>query len=368
MKKTLAALAVLGAFAGSAFAANVTLYGIIDTGLDYSQTKVDGAKSTHKFEMGTGSHDASRFGLKGVEELGNGLKVGFVLENGFKSDTGSLGVDKTIFDREAQVYIEGAFGKLGAGRLGQLDSGNGSYALFGGAVAPYSTGWTNVPGHKYVMGATFGRYDNMLAYQTPTFAGFTGYAQYSFGKSADKTDDATAYVEGKSSTDRFAALGLKYANGPLNVSAVVSQINAKSDMDHDVDDPLAVSLGGAYDFGVAKLYASGQYFKDYTLAVGALNTAAIAKQLDGFGINVGVAIPVLAGTVKLDTGYMDAEASADNDKREMDRFTFGAGYEYPLSKRTLAYVGVGYYQDNYKNTTEKDAKFYGATCGISHKF
>ena len=93
MKKTLAALAVLGAFAaGSAVAADVTLYGVVDYSLKYSRVDTDktGEDATNKFEMASGAQSGSRFGLKGTEDLGNGLKVGFVLENGFGADDGTM--------------------------------------------------------------------------------------------------------------------------------------------------------------------------------------------------------------------------------------------------------------------------------------
>lgn len=77
-KKSLAALAVLGAAAGYASAADVTLFGVVDTGLIYThQTFADDSKAdVNNFAMDSGVSSASRFGLKGTEELGNGLKVG----------------------------------------------------------------------------------------------------------------------------------------------------------------------------------------------------------------------------------------------------------------------------------------------------
>ncbi len=74
-KKTLAAVAVLGAFAGSAFAANVTMYGIIDTGLGYTSTDKGYGEDVNKFDMRSGQNSSTRFGVKGEEDLGNGLKV-----------------------------------------------------------------------------------------------------------------------------------------------------------------------------------------------------------------------------------------------------------------------------------------------------
>lgn len=112
MKKTLAALSVLGAFAGSALAADVTLYGVIDTGLVFQHADADmqGVDTVDTFQMKSGVTAGSRFGLKGTEDLGNGLKIGFVLENGFSSDTGSFTQDNRLFGREAQLNLSGAFG------------------------------------------------------------------------------------------------------------------------------------------------------------------------------------------------------------------------------------------------------------------
>jgi len=96
-KKTIAALAVAGAFgtmaAGAVYAADVTLYGVVDLGLKYSHVDADqsGVDAVDKLEMKSGSQSGSRFGIKGAEDVGNGLKVGFQLENGFDADTGSLG-------------------------------------------------------------------------------------------------------------------------------------------------------------------------------------------------------------------------------------------------------------------------------------
>ncbi len=94
MKKTLAAVAVLGAFAGSALAADVQLYGLVDTGVVYQHMSSydvlgQNVDSEDSFGMNSGVAAGSRWGFKGTEDLGNGLTVGFVLENGFSSDTGA---------------------------------------------------------------------------------------------------------------------------------------------------------------------------------------------------------------------------------------------------------------------------------------
>ena len=127
MKKTLAAVAVLGAFAGSAIAADVTLYGVVDMGLNYTHVDMDQANvdDVDSFQMKSGQQSGSRWGLKGTEDLGNGMTVGFVLENGFNVDDGSLADSDRLFNRESQVFVRSNFGELSFGRVGQLNSGNG---------------------------------------------------------------------------------------------------------------------------------------------------------------------------------------------------------------------------------------------------
>lgn len=365
-KKTLAAVAVLGAFAGSAFAANVTMYGIIDTGLGYTSTDKGYGEDVNKFDMRSGQNSSNRFGVKGEEDLGNGVKVGFSLENGFSSDDGKLSTADRLFDREALLYVAGDFGELGMGRQGDLASGNGRYGLFGGKVSPFSTGWSDIAGHKYVMGDGFGRMDNSVTYKTPTFAGFNVLAQYSF-----KKDSAKEGREGSSAVDRQYALGASFTAGDLYLTGIVTQTNLKSLGQQDVEDPLTVSLGGNYNFGVAKLYVATQYFKDSDLAVKMIQNVEKVGEFDGFGLSVGADVPAFGGTAKVLVGYMDAEdqTSAAND---VQRYTFSVGYEYPLSKRTFVYGGAGYYMDSYDKAlvagADDKASVAAVSAGLVHKF
>lgn len=373
-KKALAAVAVLGAFAGSAFAANVTMYGIVDTGLGYTSIDKGYGEDVNTFDMRAGQNSANRFGVKGEEDLGNGVKVGFSLENGFSSDDGKLSTAGRLFDREALLYVAGDFGELGMGRQGDLASGNGRYGLFGGKVSPFSTGWSDIAGHKYVMGAGFGRMDNSVTYKTPTFAGFNVLAQYSF-----KKDSAKDGREGSSAVDRQYALGASFTAGDLYLTGIVTQTNLKSLGQQDVEDPLTVSLGGNYNFGVAKLYVAGQYFKDSDLAVKQIdrhdadaNTGyQKGEQFNGFGLSVGADVPAFGGTAKVLVGYMDAEDQAAENAQDLQRYTFSVGYEYPLSKRTFVYGGAGYYMDSYDKVEaghDDKASVAAVNAGLVHKF
>ena len=378
-KKSLVAVAVLGAAAFSAQAADVTMYGIIDTGIGYSNVDQGYGEDVSTFDMRSGQNSAPRFGIKGEEDLGNGLKVGFVLENGFDSDDGELGNGGRLFGREALVYVASDFGELGMGRQGEMASGNGRYGLFGGKVSPFSTGWSEIAGHKYVMGGAFDRMDNTVTYKTPTFAGVNVLAQYSFkkdNKSKDYGSGATTdQREGSSAVDRQYALGASYAAGNLYLTGIVTQTNLASvDLQgnaKNVDDPLTVSLGGNYDFGVAKLYVATQYFKDSNLAVEAVQEAQQTGKYDGFGLAVGADVPALGGTAKVLVGYMDAEDQG-TAAMDMQRYTFSVGYEYPLSKRTFVYGGAGYYMDSYDKVAvegyDDKASVTAVNLGLVHKF
>ena len=378
MKKTLAAMAVLGAFAGSAFAADVTVYGVVDLGLNYQHQRVGDADATDKLTQYSGQNSGSRFGLKGTEDLGNGMKVGFVLENGFSADDGKLGQGNRLFGREARLFVNGAFGEVAFGRMGTLGSANGTYGLLGN-LSPFGASWVGAVEYStYYVGGI--RADNTVTYKTPTFAGFNLLAQYSFDKNVKKDDDdATTGVqhgrEGSAETDRQYALGATFAAGDLYLAGIVTQTNKQSVKSNGKslgkqDDPLTVSLGGNYNFGVAKLYVATQYFKDTGLAVEMIQTGTTGT-FDGFGLSVGADVPAFGGTAKVLVGYMDAEDQTTT-ANDVQRYTFSVGYEYPLSKRTFVYGGAGYYMDSYdkgsKDGYDDKASVAAVNAGLVHKF
>ena len=383
MKKTLAAVAVLGAFAGSALAADVQLYGIVDTGFLYTHTDTDkaGADAVDKLEMKSGMASGSRFGFKGTEDLGNGLTVGFILENGISSDTG---VDNGVFfDRESSLFLQGSFGKVAFGRIGSINNGVSSWGKYG-MISAFGTSFTDYAAQAgtFAMGA--GMWDNMVAYQTPTFAGFTAYAQYGMGNS--KTNYGS--VENESSSDRYYALGATYANGPLNLYAAVDSINYASwskgtaTQPGDVDDSLTVTIGGNFDFEVLTLFAGAQYFDEIAAdkTSGILGTTeglrtGFAGKLEGWGLGVSAKIPAGPGVALVGVGYVDAEAAGSvapaNEKDELTRWVVSAGYDYPFSKRTDIYVAATYMQDSLEYTAataDRDASVIGAMVGLRHKF
>ena len=212
-KKSLIAVAVLGATAFSVQAADVTMYGKVDTGLQFKTNEVTEGNQTvtdtDTFSMENGLNSASRFGIKGSEDLGNGMKVSFQLENGFKSDSGEFKTSGKLFDRQATVAVSSDFGTLTMGRVGGIGSGAGFDLVYGYGDA-FDGGSPNVLGL-----AKSDRYDNMVTYQTPKFAGMQATVQYSF-----KEASGAEGREGSSAVNRYASAGLTGNFGALNTGFI----------------------------------------------------------------------------------------------------------------------------------------------------
>lgn len=402
MKKTLVAVSVLGAFAGSALAADVQLNGILDTGVGYSHIDMDtsGVDDVDSFEMKSGVGSGSRWGLKGTEDLGNGLTVGFILENGFDSDDGSEDSTGVMFNRESSLFLEGSFGKLAFGRMGALNSGQSSWSKVG-MINAFGTSYGEFTAQASNVFSLAGQWDNMIAYETPDFAGFKLFTQYGMGSNDN---------ENESSSNRFYSLGVTYNNGPFAGYFAVDSINYKTakfskgewpNNGDDIDDSLTVTLGGSYDFDVVKIYLGAQYFDEVRLSsLGGpicrandvrdlgisgfdLSINDIAK-LKGYGISLSGDAPLAGGRVMFGLGYVDADAADSLDKAlsqniagfrdfEIQRYVVSAGYSYPFSKRTDVYGVASYMQDNEdtsreSGTLEQDPSAYSFYVGLRHRF
>ena len=342
MKKTLAALAVLGAFAGSAAAADVQLYGVVDEGFIYTNTKVTDEKSDNQFQLGSGLNLGSRWGLKGTEDLGNGYKVGFKLESGFNADTGTL-QENRLFRREAGLTLYGPFGSLGF--------------------------------------AASSRYDNVVAYQTPRFAGLQLTAQYSFKTDSSATAATYSGDEGTSAAKRYASIGVSGDYGAAQFAAgyELTKYGANTSGIREVADKdgSLVFVGGNYNFEVVRVYAEAQYFEGLS---GIKNAYKFVNQgkagfdgLKGYGLHLGAKAPIAAGTLTAGLYYVDAkeDLTADADQ-DFKYYGVSARYVYPLSKRTSVYGGAGYGQTSVDNAaangSDQDTKLVQAYVGLSHTF
>ena len=411
MKKTLAAVAVLGAFAGSALAADVQLYGIVDTGLGYNHIDagdLDGASfkdwkgneivnfsDSDSFSMKSGQASGSRFGFKGTEDLGNGLTVGFILENGINSDDGTdAGV---FFNRESSLFVQGNFGRFAMGRLGSINNGQSSWAKVGMISAFGTSSWGGTSAQLGNLMSLACQWDNMIAYETPDFAGFKVFAQYGMGSNDH---------ENESSSDRYYAIGATYNNGPFAAYFAVDSINyqtagLKNGLDgDDVDDSLTVTLGGSYDFEVVKVYLGGQYFDEVKLSsIGGVTNDIMGDvdlnkfteitssysaftigslKVKGYGLSLTADAPVAGGKAMFGMGYVDAEA-ADSvvdmgfGDADLKRYIVSVGYDYPFSKRTDVYAVASYSQDKLDLQSvaiddEYKFKTYSLYVGLRHRF
>ena len=383
-KKSLIAVAVLGATAFSVQAADVTMYGKVDTGLQYQsneitildQTVVD----TDSFTMENGLNSASRFGVKGSEDLGNGMKVSFQLENGFKADSGEFKTSGKLFDRQATVALSSDFGTLTMGRVGGIGSGAGFDLVYGKADA-FDGGSGSVLGL-----AKSDRYDNMITYQTPKFAGMQATVQYSFNESSTDKDR-----EGSSAVNRYASAGLTGNFGALNTVLAYEFQNYESFDATAHEDGHTVYLGGNYDCGFAKTFVMAQYFKG--LKAGSINglgmlddiegkepdttpedefDALFDKGAKGFGLHLGTIVPISNGDLTVGAYYVDGKgetSAAGEEDLDFDYIGLATKYEYRLSKRTSVYLGAGYHKAKAEDSEgEIEQKIGEVFTGLTHAF
>lgn len=380
MKKSLIAAALLGTFAASAFAApSVTLYGRIDTGLVYTHKNLDNtAGSTDTFSMDSGVTTGSRWGLKGSEDIGN-AKVGFVLESGFNSDDGTSGQNNRLFGREAQVNISGAYGTLYAGRLASIASDSGSIGYLGD-VSAFPSAYGFVGNQQGSTGTAYDRYDNSLAYQTPTFGGLQGAIMYSFKGDTQSNEDSIKNArENSGNADRYLAAGLRYKAGKAAVVLTGDMTmygNAageqKANFYHDVDNGYSFILGGNYDFGVAKAFAKVTYFDNQVNVLDSFDLISDsrdlkkAEALKGWGAELGTNVPAFGGNFLAAVGYRDAK-DVDDGSYKFKRWNAAVGYTYAFSKRTNVYGLAGYAQEK-ANALDRKASGAQVGFGLVHKF
>ena len=324
MKKTLTALAVLGAFASTAFAADVTLYGKIDAGINYQNEEVDGV-DTDKFGMQSGQNSGSRFGLKGTEDLGNGMTVGFQLENGFTMDDAKMDNGGRLFGRQATLFVKGGFGEVAFGRVGGLASGLGSYSSLYNNTAT-GTGWGTYAGAKGEFGLSRGRMDNTITYKSPEFAGVTVLAQYSFQMDGQEGPDSGA-------NNRYAALGVNYKLGAFSADLVVDSVMPSNVAPKEDADKFNME-----------------------------------DSQEGYRLALGATAPVAAGTFYAQVNYLDAENELYSTT-EYKGYGLFAGYDYPLSARTKVYAFAGYNDFDFdSNTASTEIKQTEVGFGMVHSF
>jgi predicted porin len=267
-KKVLTA-ATLAVFASTAHAqSSVTLYGLIDAGISYVNNSKTATGHDNLVKYDDGVAQGSRWGLRGTEDLGGGLKALFVLENGFNSGNGTLGQGGALFGRQAYVGL--SQNNVGSLTFGRQYSFSTDY--LGGN---YSTGGQTVAGNyayhiNDVDQLTSSRINNAVKFSSANFAGLTFGAMYGFSNQAGAfagapaTGTTAAPVAGSS---RAYSLGVNYANGPFGIGAAYTDIRYPSQATPafstsianvttgSVRDLRTFGVGGRYSIGAATLWA-----------------------------------------------------------------------------------------------------------------
>jgi len=339
MKKSLLALAVLGAFAGAASAqSSVNVYGVVDLGISHRDM---GAATGSMISMEQGIQSGSRLGFKGTEDLGGGLSANFVLESGIKADSGGFAQGNTGFARQTWVGLNGGFGTVRLGRqytpiFEALDS-----------IDPFGTGLTdNGSGAAGLMTNTAYGFDNRMsntiAYWIPSMNGFSGQVSYGFGENPVSESRSRQY-----------GLSFGYANGPVNVVLAHHNMNNAT----NTNTMKNTLLGGTYNFGPAIGHLAYGVNKD---------DIAGATGVDTRDIMAGVTVPFGANSLFASYIRKDNKRVANSDVNQI-----AVGYTYALSKRTNFYTSYS------RTDNDAGAAFLvaapGATdklfnFGIRHKF
>ena len=369
MKKTLIAFAALSAIAGVAQAqSSVTLYGLVDVYVGQTSREVTStipasrvAKLKQNVVNGSGQNN-SRWGLRGTEDLGGGMKALFVLEGGFQPDTGAFATISNqgggLFGRQAWAGLSGGFGTVGLGRQYPAydDLRGATNMIYDSNFATTSTVWgTGLQDYQ-------NRSSNSIKYVSPDFAGFSGAVTYGFGENKTATTDA----------ENVAAIHVKYANGPLLVGfahqrekqVAGGNLFGGSLPAANIGVPAGPAgfsatrkynlVGASYDFGVAKLTAQ------YNQAKGQTSATTSAKDKE---FNVGVSVPFGAAAIAAGYSRAKSDAAGNNNK--------GTGVSllgtYALSKRTNLYTGLFATKTEAANSaTETKLTTFGL--GVKHLF
>lgn len=334
MKKSLLALAVLGAVSGFASAqTSVTIYGVVDAGITRENNG-----STLKYSLDSGNQSGSRLGFKGNEDLGGGLSAQFLLEQGFNVDTGTVSdTARSAFNRQAYVGLSGNFGQI---RLGRQKTVMYDTLL---AIDPY--GIADKGGIQRLFLRNTGgasRADNTLAYFTPNLNGFTGQATYAFGEVANSNRAGRQY-----------GLSANYTGGPLFVTLDylnannVPGINATPVTALPADTAKSTLLAATYDFGVVKAHAAFGNEK---------GGGAVINSVNQRDYMLGASIPFGASAVQIDYIKKTDQTAANN----LGAKQYAIGYTYAFSKRTNFY-------STYTNTQQNSGASYVGIQGLTDK-
>jgi predicted porin len=353
MKKSALALAVLAALSLNTIAhaqSNVQVYGLIDAGVEHlTNAGPNGASMTRVI---SGGKNTSRWGFRGSEDLGGGLKAVFNLEGGILLDTGAA--DGALFKRQANVGLEGGFGRVVIGRsftttydlVIKFDpmgfAPNYSWATSGNATGPSKYGMTTA-------------FDNLIKY-----TGQTG--NFTYGATIGLGEQTT----GQADSRKYAVGGSWFANG-FGVMAAYEQVNGNTvAATGNRDETTALHLGADFKTGPWRATAG---MRRYKLESGKAATPDVRGDTYWGGLTYNVQAWTLTGAV-----YHVNTKNVATDK-DADPTMLVARAMYALSKRTDLYMVAAHAKADHgqlAGLSRDDPGFgttqNGFTAGIQHRF
>ena len=379
---------------------SVTLYGIIDIGIQFNNVRQDafsgglpqGAINQSSIGIANGVQSGSRFGLRGNEDLGGGLGVNFVLENGFNSADGTLAQGGRLFGRQSTLGMTlRDVGRLDIGRQMNLAS---NYFL---SIDPFQEGFGQAN-----IGSSFGstnttRYSNMLLLQVTPVSGLTLGAGYSFStglsaiyageQSCISTLSCPAITGGynfiANQNMRALTLGAQFNRGPLDLVLTYDKLYGDASLQTSSASPSFWVLGGAYDFKVLKLsLAAGQAIDGFangqpqgsgatagSVLISASWTPGAALFLPGVRANsyfVGVTAPLSSQfTLLASWQMMQPRGIMTSDPQFNTQQILSAALTQQLSVRTNLYTYASYGK-NFAMIDSAETFVFGV--GIRHQF
>jgi len=392
MKKTLLAAALLAGFAGAASAqSSVTLYGVLDGGVRYQNfnlsagpfSKVD--ISTSSIAVVSGTQSTSRFGVKGVEDLGSGNQAVWNLEGQVNVNDGSAGTFST-WQRTSIIGLRND-------AWGQVDIGRQLNLAFKFAGLPIDSAFgVNAPiiNISAVMGVTAVRQSNMLMYQSPSFSGFKFGAQYSFNTGLTTGKQA---LTGASSNDAATGSSFDTGNNMRNISGAASYTNGGIYVSavYDRFTPASNTVAGSNGGGVSSWIVAGAYDAKVVKVGVAYNqvrgglingqaTSSVSSDItnpmvnggivfaDGAGTNawnINASAPVGANGTVMAAYQGLSHTGVVADVGGATQLTWGLGYSYAFTKRTNVYA-IYSYVNNFQGIAGLSGNT--GTVGIRHAF
>ena len=270
LNKKVLTTALLATFAGAAHAqSSVTLYGIIDAGISYANHS--GANSQKIFKYDDGVAQGSRWGLRGSEDLGGGLKAIFVLENGFNSGNGTASQGGALFGRQAYVGL--SKDNIGAVTFGR------QYSLSTDVLGSFSTGSNTVAGNyayhiNDIDQLTSSRINNSVKFSSANFYGFTFGALYGFSNQADGFANNRVYSAGAS----YSFAGFNFGAGYLQLNN-----NAGAVSQGTINGGGAVTLDNTFFATRQQTWGAGANYTLGPATFGLVYTQTNLQDLVGFG-------------------------------------------------------------------------------------